>query len=129
MLAGLALHLLGYVMQQGRISIGGLLVFGWGVFALAGGRRWGRAAIFPLTFLLFAIPLNVLDTVGFYLRMGVIDTAWHLAQFVHIDVIRNGTQLLSPDGEAAALARMQAVLDGTLTTFQLPLGLPPTASP
>ena len=61
-------------------------------------RRWGQAAIFPLTFLLFAIPLNVLDTVGFYLRMGVIDTAWHLAQFVHIDVIRNGTQLLSPDG-------------------------------
>jgi hypothetical protein len=24
---------------------------------------------------------------------------------------------------------MQAVLDGTLTTFQLPLGLPATASP
>ena len=98
MLAGLALHLLGYVMQQGRISIGGLLLFGWGVLALAGGRRWGHAALFPLAFLLFAIPLNVLDTVGFYLRMGVIDTAWHLAQFVHIDVIRNGTQLLSPDG-------------------------------
>jgi hypothetical protein len=38
-------------------------------------------------------------------------------------------QTLAPDGETAALARMQAVLDGTLTTFQLPLGLPATASP
>ena len=125
MLAGFALHLLGYVMQQGRISIGGLLLFGWGVFALAGGRRWGRAAIFPLTFLLFAIPLNVLDTVGFYLRMGVIDTAWHLAQFVHIDVIRNGTQLLSPDGRyqydvAAACSGLRSLM--ALAALSLLLG-------
>ncbi|NBR58998.1 MAG: exosortase-associated EpsI family protein, partial [Opitutaceae bacterium] len=33
-------------------------------------------------------------------------------------------QTLAPDGEIAALARMQAVLDGTLATFQLPLGAP-----
>jgi len=125
MLAGFALHLLGYVMQQGRISIGGLLLFGWGVLALAGGRRWGRAALFPLAFLLFAIPLNVLDTVGFYLRLGVIDTAWHLAQFVHIDVIRNGTQLLSPDGSyqydvAAACSGMRSLM--ALAALSLLLG-------
>jgi len=125
MLAGLALHLLGYIMQQGRISIGGLLVFGWGVLALAGGRRWGRSAIFPLAFLLFAIPLNVLDTLGFYLRMGVIDTAWHLAQFVHIDVIRNGTQLLSPDGHyqydvAAACSGLRSLM--ALAALSLLLG-------
>ena len=125
MLAGFAIHLLGYVMQQGRISIGGLLLFGWGVLALAGGRRWGRAAIFPLAFLIFAIPLNVLDTAGFYLRIGVIDTAWHLARFMHIDVIRNGTQLLSPDGSyqydvAAACSGLRSLM--ALAALSLLLG-------
>ncbi len=98
MLGGLAVHLLGYVMQQGRISIIGLLLFAWGLLALAGGRRGGRAAAFPLAFMIFAIPLNVLDTVGFYLRLSVIEAAYHLARWVHIDVLRNGTQLLAPDG-------------------------------
>jgi exosortase len=98
MLAGFALHLLGYAMQQTRISIVGFLVFAWGLAAFAGGRRWGRAAAFPLAFLTFAIPLNVLDTVGFYLRLGVIEVAYRLAHGIGIGVIRNGTQLLAPDG-------------------------------
>jgi exosortase len=115
MLGGLAVHLLGYVMQQGRISIVGLLLFAWGVIALAGGRRAGRAAAFPLAFMIFAIPLNVLDTAGFYLRMGVIEVAYHLARGMHIDVIRNGTQLLSPDGRyqydvAAACSGMRSLM-------------------
>ncbi len=98
MLGGLAIHLLGYTLQQGRVSIVGLLLFVWGLLAAAGGRAWGRAAAFPVAFLVFAIPLNILDTVGFYLRLGVIDVAWHLARLCGIDVIRNGTQLLSAHG-------------------------------
>jgi exosortase len=115
MLGGLAVHLLGYVMQQGRISIIGLLLFAWGAVAFAGGRRAGRAAAFPLAFMIFAIPLNVLDTAGFYLRMGVIEVAYHLARGMHLDVIRNGTQLLSPDGRyqydvAAACSGMRSLM-------------------
>ncbi len=115
MLAGLAVHLLGYIMQQGRVSIVGLLLFVWGGLALAGGRRWGKAAAFPLAFMIFAIPLNVLDTVGFYLRLSVIDVAYHLARLVHLDVIRNGTQLLSPGGSyqydvAAACSGMRSLM-------------------
>ena len=125
MMAGLAVHLLGYVMQQGRISIVGLLLFTWGALAFAGGARWGRAAAFPLAFMVFAIPLNVLDTVGFYLRLGVIDTAWHLARALHIDVIRNGTQLLAPDGRyqydvAAACSGMRSLM--ALAALSLLLG-------
>src|SRR5665213_486790 len=40
----LALHAVGYVAQQPRISILGLLLFVWGALALGGGRRWGRAS-------------------------------------------------------------------------------------
>ena len=95
---GLALHGLGYAVEQARISIVALLVFTWGVLALAGGRRWGRAALFPLAFLVFAIPVNALDSIGFHLRLWVIDAVHTLAPLVGIEVIRNGTQLFSPDG-------------------------------
>jgi len=98
MLAGLAVHLLGYVVQQTRVSIVGFLLFAWGLAALAGGRRVARAAAFPLGFLIFSVPMGVLDTVGFYLRVGVIEVAWHLAHRCGIDVIRNGTQLMSAHG-------------------------------
>ncbi len=98
MLGGLLLHLLGFAVQQTRISILALLVFTWGVMVLAGGRRWGRAAAFPLAFMVFAIPLDVLDTAGFYLRMGVVEAATGAAHALGLAVVRNGTQLLSPHG-------------------------------
>ncbi|MBI2498365.1 MAG: exosortase [Opitutae bacterium] len=115
MLGGLAVHLLGYAMQQGRISIAGLLLFAWGLLAFFGGRRWGRAAAFPLAFMVFAIPLNVFDTLGFHLRLGVIEVAWRLAHLLGIEVIRNGTQLLSPDGRyqydvAAACSGLRSLM-------------------
>lgn len=95
---GLLLHTLGFAVQQSRISIVGLLCFTWGVLALGGGRRWARASLFPVAFLVFAIPLNVLDSVGFWLRVSVVDISSALARIAHIDVVRNGTQLFAPDG-------------------------------
>jgi len=98
MVGGLALHLLGYAVQQTRLSIVALLVFVWGVGVLAGRRRWGGAAVFPLAFMCFAIPVDVLDTLGFYLRLGVASVACGTARTIGLDVIRNGTQLLSAHG-------------------------------
>lgn len=125
LLVGLALHLLGYAVQQARVSIVGLLLFAWGTLALGGGPRWGRAAAFPLGFMLFALPLNVLDSVGFFLRVGVTDVAYHAARLVGYDVIRNGTQLLSPDGAynydvAAACSGIRSLL--ALAALSLLLG-------
>lgn len=98
MLAGLAIHLLGYAVQQTRISIVAVLFFTWGVMRLGGGKRWGDASMFPLGLLIFAIPMGVLDSVGFHLRLGVIATTELIANLVGIDLVRNGTQLFSPDG-------------------------------
>jgi exosortase len=95
---GLLLHALGFVAQQPRLSIVALLLCAWGVLALAGGRRWGRASAFPLAFMVFAIPVNALDTVGFWLRMWVVQAGERVAHLVGIGVQRNGTQLFSPDG-------------------------------
>ncbi len=95
---GLALHAIGFAAQQARLSIVALLLFTWGVLRLGGGRRWGRAAAFPLAFMLFAVPINVLDSLGFWLRMWVIDASTALAHLAHIGVVQNGTLLLAPDG-------------------------------
>lgn len=95
---GLLLHAVGFTAQQARVSILGLLVFVWGVLRLGGGLRWGRAAAFPLGFMVFAIPFSGLDSIGFWLRLWVIEVAAPLAQAAGIDVIQNGTQLFSPDG-------------------------------
>jgi EpsI family protein len=98
MIGGLALHAVGFAAQQGRISIVALLLFAWGVLRLGGGRRWGAAAAFPLAFLVFAIPVNVLDSLGFWLRMWVIDASAALAHAAGIGVAQSGTQLLAADG-------------------------------
>jgi EpsI family protein len=98
LLVALALHAVGFVGQQARLSIIALLLFAWGVLRLTGGRRWGAAAVFPLGFLVFAIPVNVLDSLGFWLRLWVIDASAGLAHAGGIGVVRSGTQLLAPDG-------------------------------
>lgn len=98
MFAGLAVHLLGFAAQQARVSIVALLVFAWGALRLAGGPRWGRAAVFPLGFMVFAIPVNALDTAGFWLRVWVVNASAGLAHAAGIEVLRSGTQLLAPDG-------------------------------
>ncbi len=98
LLAALALHTVGFVAQQARLSILALLLFTWGVLRLGGGRRWGAAAAFPLGFLVFAVPLNALDSIGFWLRVWVVDASAAIARGVGIEVLRSGTLLLAPDG-------------------------------
>ncbi len=118
MAAGLALHALGFVAQQARISILALLLFTWGVIALADlsaglstvgsakvegwakadGKRWGAAAMFPLAFMVFAIPINALDSLGFWLRVWVVDASGVIARTAGIAVLQSGTQLVAPDG-------------------------------
>jgi exosortase len=98
LLAGLALHVLGFVAQQTRVSIVAFLIFTWGVVRLAGGRRWGNAAMFPLAFMVFAIPVSVLDEIGLPLRLWVTSAGETIARLAGIDIVRNGTQLVAPDG-------------------------------
>jgi exosortase len=98
MVGGLVFHMLGFVAEQARVSILGLLLFTWGAVAFAGGPKWARAAAFPIAFMVFAVPLNALDSAGFWLRMWVVGASARIAHGFGIGVLVNGTQLLSPDG-------------------------------
>src|SRR5208337_3763291 len=123
LLGALLLHAVGFVAQQPRISILALLLYAWGVIALAGGDRWGRAAAFPAAFMVFAIPVNALDTVGFWLRMWVVGAGERIAHVLGIGIIRSGTQLLAPDGRyqydvAAACSGVRSLMAlGALSLF------------
>ncbi len=122
---GLLLHVLGFVAEQARLSILGLLLFAWGVVALGGGRRWAAAAAFPLAFMVFSIPLNALDSAGFWLRMAVVGGSARIAHGLGIGVLVNGTQLLSPDGRydydvAAACSGVRSLM--ALAALSLLLG-------
>jgi exosortase len=97
MVGGLCLHAVGFVAEQARVSILGLLLFAWGVAAFTGGPRWARAAAFPLSFMVFAIPWNALDSAGFWLRTWVVSASAGIVHAVGIPVVVNGTQLISPD--------------------------------
>ena len=125
MTAGLALHLVGFAAQQARLSVVALLLFTWGVLRLGGGRRWGAAAMFPLGFLVLAIPINALDSAGFWLRLWVIKASAGFAHAVGIGVVENGTQLLAPDGRysydvAAACSGVRSLM--ALLALSLLLG-------
>jgi len=125
MMAGLALHVVGFAAQQARISAVALLLFAWGVLRLGGGRRWGAAAMFPLGFLVLAIPFNALDSAGFWLRLWVIKASAGLAHAAGIGVLQNGTQLLAPDGRysydvAAACSGVRSLM--ALLALSLLLG-------
>jgi exosortase len=98
MIGALALHGLGYALQQTRLSIAACLIFAWGVIVVARGRQAGPAALFPLAFLLLAMPVNFLDSLGFHLRLAVSGVAERIAHGAGLGVIRNGTQLFAPDG-------------------------------
>ncbi|HUR57367.1 MAG TPA: exosortase/archaeosortase family protein [Opitutaceae bacterium] len=98
MLGGLLLHAVGFAAQQARLSVLALLLFTWGVLRLAGGKRWGDAALFPVAFMVFAIPINALDSVGFWLRVWVVDASSAIARAAGVGVLQGGTQLVAPDG-------------------------------
>ena len=122
--SALILHALGFIAQQSRISIVAFLLFAWGVIAMADRRR-AKAAAFPLAFMVFAIPLNILDSVGFWLRLGVIDATEWLAHLGGLGVVRSGTQLFAPDGSyqydvAAACSGVRSLM--ALSALSLLIG-------
>jgi exosortase len=95
--AALFVHVVGYAVQQPRVSIAALL---GGIYALTG-LVWGpaflRATFFPFFLFGFMIPLGSLtEGVTFPLRLLVTKAvAWTCQHLLAIDVVSNGTQLLN----------------------------------
>ena len=98
--AGMALHILGYVIQQPALSIVALFMGIYGLMGLAWGREWLRKSGFPFFLFVFSVPLGARgEFITFPLRQLV---SWLVEVVAHwilgIDVIRAGTQLFDSSG-------------------------------
>jgi exosortase len=93
LILALLLHLVGYLVQQVRVS---LLAFGLGLWALTGlfwGVRWMRATAFPFGLMVFAVPLTAYtDSMTFHLRLLSTSLAAGFCKGVlNLSLIREGT--------------------------------------
>jgi len=86
------LHVLGYLIQQPRISIVAMFLGLYGLMGLAWGPRFLRACWFPYVLLVFCVPLGSLaEIVTFPLRMVVTYISVGIAQGLGFDVLRGGS--------------------------------------
>ena len=97
---GLILHLLGYVVQQPRISVVGFFIGLYGLTGLAWGYAWLRATLFPFFLFGFCVPIGSLaQPITFRLRLLVSQLVGFVAHyFLAIDVTVQGNMLIDPTG-------------------------------
>jgi exosortase len=96
---GLVLHVLGYRVQQARLSIIGLIVGLYGLTGLAWGLAWLRTSFFPFFLLAFLFPIDA-TAITFRLRVLVTHlVAWICHYVLAIDVLVEGTMLRDPSNQ------------------------------
>jgi exosortase len=95
---GMLLHIAGYLVQQPRVSILGLLTGIYGLMGLAWGPAWLRRSFFPFCLLVFCVPLGTLSQpITFRLRILVVQIVECIAHYIlQIDIIREGTAIKDP---------------------------------
>jgi len=95
---GLVLHWMGLRAELPQISVLGLIGVIWGIPTFLWGNRMGRLLFFPCGFLLFAVPVNIFDSMTFPLRLMATTTASGLLNALGIPVTRIGTAIHSAAG-------------------------------
>jgi len=95
---GLVVHLVGFRVQQPRISIVGFLIGIYGLMGLAWGPGWLRRSFFPFCLLIFCVPLgNLSQPITFRLRLLVCQIVEMVSHYIlQIDIIRYGTSIKDP---------------------------------
>ncbi|MBL9168471.1 MAG: exosortase-associated EpsI family protein [Verrucomicrobiales bacterium] len=99
-LAGLAIHVVGYVVQQSRVSIVGFFIGLYGITGLVWGWRWLLATFFPFCLFVFCVPLATeTERITLPLRLYATQiTAFTCRTILGINVLSDGTQLFDPQG-------------------------------
>lgn len=97
---GVLIHVLGYMVQQARISVVGYFVGLYGLTGLLWGAAWLRAALFPFALFAFCVPLGTSgEVITFPLRMlATRITAVVCDTLLGINVLQDGTRLFDAGG-------------------------------
>lgn len=115
--AGALIHVLGYCVQQPRISIVGFFVGVYGLTGMVWGRYWLQHSFFPFFLFAFCVPIGSLaEPITFRLRLVVTQLVGWIAHYLlAIDVIVQGNLLVDPTGHyqyevAAACSGMRSLV-------------------
>jgi exosortase len=115
--AGLSFHVLGYAVQQPRLSVVGLFTGLYGLMGMAWGPELLRRSFFPFCLFVFSVPLGSLaEPITFRLRLLVSQLVELICHNVlAVNIIRAGTQLIDPTGNyqyevAAACSGMRSLI-------------------
>ncbi len=94
------LHVLGYLVQQPRVSLLAFLAGGYALIGLVWGWRFAQSVFFPYVLLLFCVPLGtVSDPITVPLRQVSTDVSVMVARdLLGIPVIQQGVQISDPRG-------------------------------
>ena len=124
---GLALHLVGYIAQQTRISLLGMFIGFYGLMGFCWGLAWLRATFFPYILFLFCVPIGSLaQPITFPLRVLVSTLAAGFSDTIlQIDVVRQGTLIMDVNEKftydvAAACSGIRSLM--TLVPLTLAFG-------
>lgn len=96
-IAALFLHWIGAKMQQTRVSLSALILLLWAFPFYFYGWKFARHLIFPVTYLVFCIPMNFLDVIAFPLRIFATDVSVATLRGLGIDVAQIGSSIRSFD--------------------------------
>ena len=114
---GALLHLIGFLIQQPRLSVIGLFAGVYGLTGMAWGPTWLQATYFPFLLFGFCIPLgSQAELITFPMRLLVTRLVELICHFVlSIDIIRQGNNLIDPSGHysyevAAACSGIRSLL-------------------
>lgn len=96
--SGLFIHVVGYLVQQVRLSVVGFLLGGFGLMGLLWGRAWLSQVVFPWFVLVFAIPVAAYtDSLTFHLRLLSTKLSVGLGELVlGMKLVRRGTTVFHP---------------------------------
>ena len=96
---GLFIHVAGYRLQQPRISIVALFTGIYGLMGVAWGSKFLRASFFPFFLFIFCVPFGTLaEIITVPLRHVAVSIVVFITHLAHLDVIRQGNQLIDPKG-------------------------------
>ena len=97
-LFAIALHWVGFVIQQVRFSIVAYFLGLYGWIGMVWGWKFMRAIFFPYFLFAFCIPISTLaEFITFPLRMIVAVSSVGIAQGLGIDVIRDGSRIFDAE--------------------------------
>jgi exosortase len=97
-LLAIALHWVGFVIQQVRFSIVAYFLGLYGWIGMVWGWKFMRAIFFPYFLFAFCIPISTLaEFITFPLRMIVAVSSVGIAQGLGIDVIRDGSRIFDAE--------------------------------